>query len=171
MRNSSSSFFFQFFFFWGGVLLSFLVVEQVAPKPNTFLPFGTGAHSCPGNELAKLEILILIHHLVNKLRWDKFQVIFSKFTFSITLYTCIFWNIQRIMCIYHKYIWIIIIILILENKFNLMLENEVLTSSYVGCRWEVVGSHDVVEYSPFPVPHNGLQARFWREPEVQEICD
>lgn len=78
---------------------------EVAPKPNTFLPFGTGAHSCPGNELAKLEILILIHHLVNKLRW------------------------------------------------------------------EVVGSHDMVEYSPFPVPHNGLRARFWREPEVQEIYD
>lgn len=41
---------------------------QIAPKPNTFLPFGTGAHSCPGNELAKLEILILIHHLVNEWR-------------------------------------------------------------------------------------------------------
>lgn len=78
---------------------------EVAPKPNTFLPFGTGAHSCPGNELAKLEILILVHHLVNKLRW------------------------------------------------------------------ELVGTHDVVEYSPFPVPHNGLRARFWREPEVQEIYD
>ncbi|KAL6546099.1 hypothetical protein OROGR_009973 [Orobanche gracilis] len=42
---------------------------EVTPKPNTYLPFGTGAHSCPGNELAKLEMLILIHHLVNKLRW------------------------------------------------------------------------------------------------------
>lgn len=52
-----------------------------------------------------------------------------------------------------------------------MLENEVLTSSYGDCRWEVVGSHDMVEYSPFPVPHNGLRARFWREPEVQEIYD
>ncbi|KAH6825968.1 cytochrome P450 [Perilla frutescens var. hirtella] len=76
---------------------------EVAPKPNTFLPFGTGAHSCPGNELAKLEILILIHHLVNKLRW------------------------------------------------------------------ELVGSQDMVEYSPFPVPYNGLPARIWREPDTQEI--
>lgn len=78
---------------------------EVAPKANTFLPFGTGAHSCPGNELAKLEILILIHHLVNKLRW------------------------------------------------------------------EVVGSQDMVEYSPFPVPYNGLRARFWREPDSKEIYD
>ncbi|XP_028765883.1 abscisic acid 8'-hydroxylase 4 [Neltuma alba] len=43
---------------------------QVAPKPNTFMPFGKGVHSCPGNELAKLNMLILIHHLVTKLRWE-----------------------------------------------------------------------------------------------------
>ncbi|KAL9246085.1 hypothetical protein vseg_019664 [Gypsophila vaccaria] len=43
---------------------------EVAPKPNTFLPFGTGIHSCPGNELAKLEILVLIHHLTTKYRWS-----------------------------------------------------------------------------------------------------
>lgn len=43
---------------------------EVPPKPNTFLPFGNGAHSCPGSELAKLEMLILIHHLTTKYRWD-----------------------------------------------------------------------------------------------------
>ncbi|KAK9076048.1 hypothetical protein SSX86_004380 [Deinandra increscens subsp. villosa] len=43
---------------------------EVAPKPNTFLPFGNGAHSCPGNELAKLEILVLIHHMTTKYRWS-----------------------------------------------------------------------------------------------------
>ncbi|KAK1375538.1 Abscisic acid 8'-hydroxylase 4 [Heracleum sosnowskyi] len=43
---------------------------KVAPKPNTYMPFGNGVHACPGNELAKLEILILIHHLVTKYRWD-----------------------------------------------------------------------------------------------------
>ncbi|XP_057415388.1 abscisic acid 8'-hydroxylase 1-like isoform X2 [Lotus japonicus] len=41
---------------------------EVAPKPNTFMPFGTGIHACPGNELAKLEILVLIHHLTTKYR-------------------------------------------------------------------------------------------------------
>ncbi|KAL6952572.1 hypothetical protein U1Q18_046703 [Sarracenia purpurea var. burkii] len=43
---------------------------EVTPKPNTFLPFGNGIHSCPGNELAKLEILILLHHLTTKYRWS-----------------------------------------------------------------------------------------------------
>ncbi|KAK1309549.1 Abscisic acid 8'-hydroxylase 4 [Acorus calamus] len=43
---------------------------EVSPKPNTFMPFGSGVHSCPGNELAKLEILILVHHLVTKYRWE-----------------------------------------------------------------------------------------------------
>ncbi|EOX98259.1 Abscisic acid 8'-hydroxylase 4 isoform 2 [Theobroma cacao] len=43
---------------------------EVAPKPNTFMPFGNGVHACPGNELAKLEALILIHHLVTKFRWE-----------------------------------------------------------------------------------------------------
>ncbi|KAF8412904.1 hypothetical protein HHK36_000876 [Tetracentron sinense] len=43
---------------------------EVAPKPNTFMPFGSGIHSCPGNELAKLEILVLLHHLTTKYRWS-----------------------------------------------------------------------------------------------------
>ncbi|KAK1263174.1 Abscisic acid 8'-hydroxylase 3 [Acorus gramineus] len=43
---------------------------QVSPKPNTFMPFGSGVHSCPGNELAKLEMLILVHHLVTRYRWE-----------------------------------------------------------------------------------------------------
>ncbi|KAI4316703.1 hypothetical protein L6164_024658 [Bauhinia variegata] len=67
---------------------------EIAPKPNTFTPFGSGVHACPGNELAKLEILIMIHHLVTKFRW------------------------------------------------------------------EVVGSQSGIQYGPFPVPLNGLPARF-----------
>ncbi|KAJ1289954.1 hypothetical protein BS78_02G204200 [Paspalum vaginatum] len=43
---------------------------KVAPRPNTFLPFGSGVHACPGNELAKLEMLVLIHHLVTGYRWE-----------------------------------------------------------------------------------------------------
>ncbi|PON65084.1 Cytochrome P450 [Parasponia andersonii] len=70
---------------------------EVAPKPNTFMPFGSGIHACPGNELAKLEILIMVHHLV--------------------------------------------------TNFG----------------WEIVGSESGIQYGPFPVPRNGLPARFWRE--------
>ncbi|PON69094.1 Cytochrome P450 [Parasponia andersonii] len=70
---------------------------EVSPKANTFMPFGNGVHFCPGNELAKLEMLILIHHLVTKFR----------------------------------------------------------------C--EVVESQSGIQYGPFPVPQNGLPARFWKE--------
>ncbi|XP_073270390.1 abscisic acid 8'-hydroxylase 2-like [Primulina huaijiensis] len=38
-------------------------------RPNTYMPFGHGVHSCPGSELAKLEMLILLHHLTTTYRW------------------------------------------------------------------------------------------------------
>ncbi|KAJ3672619.1 hypothetical protein LUZ60_007340 [Juncus effusus] len=34
------------------------------PKAGTFLPFGLGTHLCPGNELAKLEISVFLHHFL-----------------------------------------------------------------------------------------------------------
>lgn len=46
------------------------------------MPFGSGVHACPGNELAKLEMLVLIHHLVSKFRylelrcWDVYIYIY-----------------------------------------------------------------------------------------------
>ncbi|KAL5231607.1 hypothetical protein ABZP36_030383 [Zizania latifolia] len=43
---------------------------KAAPRPNTFLPFGSGEHACPGNELAKLEMLVLVHRLVTTYRWE-----------------------------------------------------------------------------------------------------
>ncbi|XP_042512428.1 abscisic acid 8'-hydroxylase 2 isoform X2 [Macadamia integrifolia] len=42
---------------------------EVPPRPNTYMPFGNGVHSCPGSELAKLEILVLLHHLTPTYRW------------------------------------------------------------------------------------------------------
>ncbi|GKV32907.1 hypothetical protein SLEP1_g41473 [Rubroshorea leprosula] len=42
---------------------------ETPPKPNTYMPFGTGVHSCPGSELAKLEMLVLLHHLTTTYRW------------------------------------------------------------------------------------------------------
>ncbi|XP_065875502.1 abscisic acid 8'-hydroxylase 4-like [Euphorbia lathyris] len=70
---------------------------EVGPKPNTFMPFGNGVHSCPGNEVAKLEIIILIHHLL--------------------------------------------------TKFGYL----------------PVGSADRVQYGPFPIPFQGLPAKFWKK--------
>ncbi|XP_071741016.1 abscisic acid 8'-hydroxylase 2-like [Rutidosis leptorrhynchoides] len=43
---------------------------EVAPRANTYMPFGNGAHSCPGSELAKAEILVLLHHLTTSFRWE-----------------------------------------------------------------------------------------------------
>ncbi|XP_021714305.1 abscisic acid 8'-hydroxylase 4-like [Chenopodium quinoa] len=39
-------------------------------KPHTFMPFGYGAHACPGNEVAKLLMFVFIHHLVTQFRWE-----------------------------------------------------------------------------------------------------
>ncbi|KAK9231207.1 hypothetical protein WN943_021439 [Citrus x changshan-huyou] len=69
---------------------------EIGPKPNTFMPFGNGVHACPGSELAKLEMLVLLHHLVNEYRW------------------------------------------------------------------EIIGPNEGVKYEPFPLPRNGLPAKFWK---------
>ncbi|KAF9601246.1 hypothetical protein IFM89_018356 [Coptis chinensis] len=38
-------------------------------KPFSFLGFGSGQRMCPGNNLAKLEISVFIHHLVCRYKW------------------------------------------------------------------------------------------------------
>ncbi|KAF5176868.1 Cytochrome p450 [Thalictrum thalictroides] len=38
--------------------------------PYTFVPFGGGPRMCPGNEFAKLEMLVFLHHLVREFRWE-----------------------------------------------------------------------------------------------------
>lgn len=38
--------------------------DNLVPKPGTFLPFGAGSRLCPGNDLAKLEIAIFLHHFL-----------------------------------------------------------------------------------------------------------
>nr|UZH45677.1 abscisic acid 8'-hydroxylase 2-like protein [Tamarix hispida] len=43
---------------------------EVSLRPNTYMPFGNGVHSCPGSELAKLEMLVFLHHLTTTYRWE-----------------------------------------------------------------------------------------------------
>ncbi|TVU47594.1 hypothetical protein EJB05_07200, partial [Eragrostis curvula] len=38
--------------------------EGYLPKPGTFIPFGLGTKMCPGNDLAKLEISVFLHHFL-----------------------------------------------------------------------------------------------------------
>ncbi|CAN1282773.1 Abscisic acid 8'-hydroxylase 2 [Linum perenne] len=42
---------------------------EVPPRPNTYLPFGTGLHSCPGSDLARLEMLVFLHHLTTTYKY------------------------------------------------------------------------------------------------------
>ncbi|KAK7300836.1 hypothetical protein RJT34_11687 [Clitoria ternatea] len=58
-----------------GSIISFLFREAITDveykgrtKTQYFHAIGTGVHACLGNELAKLETLIMVHHLVTKFR-------------------------------------------------------------------------------------------------------
>ncbi|XP_051149781.1 abscisic acid 8'-hydroxylase CYP707A1-like [Andrographis paniculata] len=43
---------------------------QYGVKGETFLAFGSGVHACPGNQLAKLEMLVFVHHLTSRFRYE-----------------------------------------------------------------------------------------------------
>ncbi|KAK1271550.1 Cytochrome P450 [Acorus gramineus] len=39
--------------------------------PFSYIPFTAGPHVCPGNEFARIEVLLILHHLIINYRWSE----------------------------------------------------------------------------------------------------
>ncbi|KAF8654419.1 hypothetical protein HU200_061602 [Digitaria exilis] len=113
----------------------------VAPRPGTFLPFGSGVHACPGNDLAKLEMLVLLHRLVTTYRYVSSSAAPGRDPAMHGKST----QIRHVSCAPPS-----------------VVRGPIRPSIASCAAWEVMEPSDEVTYSPFPVPKGGLRARLLR---------
>ena len=151
----------------------------MAPRPGTFLPFGSGVHACPGNDLAKLEMAVLVHRLVTNYRYVSPAAALTpapggdpagrariRHVRALGARRAVPSQTPRLARLPNRPCAASLSTHFprTPRHFFFFFWFSHLCHAWRDClgRWQVIGSSDDVTYSPFPVPQGGLRARLLR---------
>ena len=79
-----------------GVLFT-MMCQKSAPKIGTYLGFGIGPKSCPGQEMARIQTVLLISHLITKCRYNNTSYSLLALSLHVIFFTfkwLIIWTLQ-----------------------------------------------------------------------------